>query len=220
MGREFIPIFKEWANTYDATVNGEDPEYQEVFRYYPDLLAEIAEKSSAFVLEFGSGTGNLTLALVERGKQVIAIEPSEDMRKVAQKKPALREVAFLDGDMEAFPMLSDPIDTIVSSYVFHHLNEEEKQRAIAKYAALLPVGGKVIFGDTMFLSLDQKTATISQAIEDGYLQLSADLQREYYPLIPDIDRYFRQHGFRSRFKQINAFVWLIEAIKVEGANKQ
>lgn len=218
MGREFIPIFKEWAHTYDATVGGEDPEYQGVFNHYAELLAEIAEKSADFVVEFGSGTGNLTLALVEHGKQVIAVEPSEDMREIAQRKPALTNVTIIDGDMEVFPMFSEPIDTIVSSYVFHHLTESEKQRSIAKYAALLPVGGKVIFGDTMFLSLDHKEAMVNKAINQGYLRLSADLKREYYPLVPDIERYFRQHGFRIRFKQINAFVWLIEAIKVEGAS--
>ncbi len=213
MGREFMPIFKEWARSYDDTVTGADPEYQEVFLNYHDLLAEIAEKASESVLEFGSGTGNLTLALVQRGKTVVAIEPSEDMREVAQEKAALKHVTFIDGDMETFPVLSESFDSIVSSYVFHHLNEEEKQRAIAKYATMLPVGGKVIFGDTMFLSLDHKAATIQQAHQQGYIRLSEDLEREYYPLIPDIDRYFRHHGFHIRFKQINAFVWLIEAIK-------
>lgn len=213
MGREFMPIFKEWARSYDDTVTGADPEYQEVFLHYHDLLAEIAEKASDSVLEFGSGTGNLTLALVQRDKAVVAIEPSRDMRAVAQAKAALENVSFIDGDMEIFPVLAESFDSIVSSYVFHHLNEEEKQRAIAKYAALLPVGGKVIFGDTMFLSLDHKAATIQQAQQQGYIRLSEDLEREYYPLIPDIDRYFRHHGFHIRFKQINAFVWLIEAIK-------
>ena len=45
MGREFIPIFSEWAKQYDETVKGKDEEYREVFLHYPELLANIAEKA-------------------------------------------------------------------------------------------------------------------------------------------------------------------------------
>ena len=78
------------------------------------------------------------------------------MRQVAEAKPELSQVTFIDGDMEQFPQINFPIDTIVSSYVFHHLNETEKQRVIKRYKALLSEGGKVIIGDTMFLSPEHK----------------------------------------------------------------
>lgn len=211
MGREFIPIFSEWAKQYDETVKGKDEEYREVFLHYPELLANIAEKAGDSVIEFGSGTGNLTLELIRRKKTVFAIEPSAAMRQVAEAKPELSQVTFIDGDMEQFPQINFPIDTIVSSYVFHHLNETEKQRVIKRYKALLSEGGKVIIGDTMFLSPEHKESILRQAIKANHLRLAADLQREYYPLIPDIEPYFRANGFTSRFKQINAFVWLVEA---------
>ena len=113
--------------------------------------------------------------------------------------------------MEVFPEITDAIDTIVSTYVFHHLTEDEKQRVIGKYAAMLPKGGKVLFGDTMFLSLARKMELIDEARQAGHQRLAADLEREYYPVTADIERYFRQHGFTSRFKQINEYVWLVEA---------
>ena len=31
MGREFVNIFDEWADSYDASVTGNDPEYKDVF---------------------------------------------------------------------------------------------------------------------------------------------------------------------------------------------
>jgi putative AdoMet-dependent methyltransferase len=211
MGREFIPIFSEWAEEYDETVKGKDEEYREVFLHYSELLADIAEKAGDSVIEFGSGTGNLTLELIRRNKKVFAVEPSAAMRQVAEAKPELAQVTFVDGDMERFPQSDFPIDTIVSSYVFHHLNETEKQRVIKKYRALLPEGGKVILGDTMFLSANHKESILRQAVKANHLRLAADLQREYYPLIPDIEAYFRANGFSIRSKQINAFVWLVEA---------
>ena len=59
-------FFSEWAKQYDETVKGKDEEYREVFLHYPELLANIAEKAGDSVIEFGSGTGNLTLELIRR----------------------------------------------------------------------------------------------------------------------------------------------------------
>lgn len=39
MGREFIPIFSDWAAEYDETVAGKDEEYRAVFFKYEQLLA-------------------------------------------------------------------------------------------------------------------------------------------------------------------------------------
>lgn len=101
MGREFIPIFSDWAAEYDETVAGKDEEYRAVLKY-EQLLAEIAEKAGRSVVEFGSGTGNLTQALLDQGKNVLAIEPSPEMRRIAKSKPSLSKVTFVDGDMEVF----------------------------------------------------------------------------------------------------------------------
>ena len=58
MGREFLPLFEEWAKRYDETVNGDDPEYSEVFRNYEAILQEVVNLATGRILEFGAGTGN------------------------------------------------------------------------------------------------------------------------------------------------------------------
>ncbi|BCA86496.1 putative methyltransferase YrrT [Enterococcus saigonensis] len=213
MGLEFIPIFKEWADEYDETVAGHDPEYADVFLGYEEMLKMITEKSGQTVLEFGSGTGNLTLALLNAGKDVYPVEPSVEMRALAQSKPELATVEFLAGDMENFPLPNRNIDTIAANFVFHHLNGIEKKRALKKYAALLPQGGKVIIGDTMFVSQLRFDAIITAAIAAGKQTLASDLQREYYPLLPDLENYFHEAGFAVKFWQINTFAWIAEAVK-------
>ena len=94
MGLEFMPIFEEWAVVYDDEVNGGNPEYQEVFANYWQILDEINAASGEVVLEFGSGTGNLTEKLVVAGKTVYPVEPSPEMRNIAAEKPALHETTF------------------------------------------------------------------------------------------------------------------------------
>lgn len=213
MGLEFMPIFKEWAGAYDDTVAGGDREYAEVFLNYNEMLHMIAEKSGQIVLEFGSGTGNLTISLLNAGKIVYPIEPSAEMRALAQSKPELEKVDFLTGDMENFPVPNDNIDTIAANFVFHHLNGIEKKQALKKYATLLPKGGKVIIGDTMFVSQIRFDDVITEAVKAEKLTLAADLQREYYPLLPDLENYFHEAGFAVKFWQINTFAWIAEAVK-------
>lgn len=214
MGLEFMPIFEEWAVDYDDEVNGGNPEYQEVFANYWQILDEITAASGDVVLEFGSGTGNLTEKLAAAGKSVYPVEPSAEMRTIAAEKVGLQELAFSAGDMENFSVPSETVDTIASNLVFHHLTIEEKARAIHRYSQLLPVGGKIVFGDTMFLSQKAYTEILATEKTAGRASLAADLEREYYPLMSELEELFRINGFQTRYQQMNRFVWLVIAEKI------
>lgn len=85
MGREFDALFDEWSRSYDQTVTGNDAEYEEVFYQYDKILDAVRDRATGFVVEFGPGTGNLTGKLLEKGLKIIGIEPSANMRKIAQK---------------------------------------------------------------------------------------------------------------------------------------
>ena len=148
MGREFDELFNNWAPTYDETVMGNNIEYREVFLHYDEILDEVASRAIGTVLEFGVGTGNLTKRLIDRGHKVYGVEPSEEMRAIAKRKiPGLQ---VWDGDFLNFPEINEPINSIVSSYAFHHLTDEEKSEAISIYAKMLKHGDKIVFADSIF----------------------------------------------------------------------
>ena len=86
MGREFVEIFDEWVDSYDASVSGQDPEYRDVFDKYEDILNAVVDKSFGTIVEFGTGTGNLTAKLVEAGLEVVGVEPNDAMRKVTSER--------------------------------------------------------------------------------------------------------------------------------------
>ncbi|MUK88784.1 methyltransferase domain-containing protein [Ornithinibacillus sp. L9] len=211
MGREFIDIFEDWAEDYDHAVSGHDPQYKAVFADYENILHEVAKASYGNVLEFGVGTGNLTDKLLQAGLQVTGIEPSPAMREIVREK--LPEIEVVDGDFITFPNPTIEIDTIVSSYAFHHLNDVEKEQAVRQFAEMLPVGGKIVFADTMFESNVVKENIIHDSMQKGYTDLVDDLNREYYPIIDDIRNIFERSHFDISFKQMNDFVWLIIANK-------
>ncbi|MGG3019375.1 class I SAM-dependent methyltransferase [Geobacillus stearothermophilus] len=212
MGREFLDLFEQWAESYDRSVEGGDEQYRDVFAGYDRILNTVADKAGRVVLEFGVGTGNLTKKLLERGKTVYGIEPSAPMRKKAAKKLGGRAV-IMDGDFLQFPVPPEPVDTIASTYAFHHLTDEEKDEALGKYSQLLQTGGKIVFADTAFRDKKAFRQAVEAARERGFHDLADDLEREYYTTLDVLASLFASHGFSVSFAQQNAFVWVMEAVK-------
>ncbi|MBN6887788.1 putative AdoMet-dependent methyltransferase [Cytobacillus horneckiae] len=211
MGNEFIELFEEWAKTYDDTVTGHDEEYKDVFLYYDKLLQEVADRAEGNVLEFGPGTGNLTAKVVARGLSITGVEPSKSMREIAVVKLEGR-ANIINGDFMHF-IVDEQIDTIISSYAFHHLTDKEKAEAIELYGKLLPAGGKIVFADTMYENVEAYKKAIADATEKGYHNLAEDLQREYYTTIPILREMMVNNGFSVSFNRCNDFVWIMEGVK-------
>lgn len=211
MGREFIDMFDEWAETYDDTVTGQDPQYKEVFDKYNEILQTVADAAEGNTLEFGVGTGNLSEKLLAKGLNVTGIEPSKEMRELASRK--FPQLQIVDGDFLSFPEPQHEVSAIVSTWAFHHLTDDEKEQAISGYAKLLPKGGKVIFADTVFSSEDGRDQLIKEEKDKGYDRLVQDLTTEYYTTMEVLRNIFQTHGFHVTFKQMNRFVYLITAEK-------
>ncbi|HET6871803.1 MAG TPA: class I SAM-dependent methyltransferase [Sporolactobacillaceae bacterium] len=210
MGREFIELFDQWATTYDESVTGYDKEYEDVFSNYEEILETVASLSAGSVLEFGVGTGNLSEKIREKGLPLVGVEPSQAMRAIANEK--YPDLPIYDGDFLAYPEFIG-IDTIVSSYAFHHLTDQEKDKAISIYSQQLSKGGRLVFADTLFESESAKRDIISWANNLGYDNLVKDLETEYYPLKSTMEALFIKHGFKATFQQMNRFVWVMAAEK-------
>lgn len=212
MGREFIPLFDDWAEFYEETVSGHDIEYKEVFENYDKILQTVALRSNGSVLEFGVGTGNLTEKLVSLGRVVYGVEPSKAMRE--KTKARFMDMHLFDGDFINFPELPGKVDTIVSTYAFHHLTDEEKDTALKLYSTLLDDHGKIVFADTAFENETHREERHRIVKEQGHENLLADLKREYYTTLEILERLFEKNGFQVSFEKMNSYVWLMEAVKV------
>lgn len=215
---DFTQLFDQWAQSYDSTVFGSDNEYKEVFQNYQQILEEIArfidDKKNGVTMEVGVGTGNLSSLLMERGHHVIGVEPSKKMREEAIKK--LNRVTILDGHFLEVPIYNK-VDSIVTSYAFHHLTLGEKKESLTYLDSLLNEGGKVVIADTMYSSQRYKEKLHQQVENDGALNLLKDLQTEYYELLADVTKLFDDLNYTYELKQMNKYVWIILAQK--GGNK-
>lgn len=203
MSLPFMDIFKNWASEYDNFVTGQDPEYKDVFINYDFMIAQAVKHAQGDVVEFGPGTGNLTNYLLQQGLNVRAIEPSEEMAAIGEKKTG---ITFERGDFLNFKQ--QPADTFISSFAFHHLTDTEKDIAVGKYAALLNDGGRVIILDTIFNSEEEKQSMIAHYTSLGFNNLVDDLNREYYPLKETMEVIASRNGFDYHDTQLNRFAHL------------
>lgn len=207
MGLQFLDVFKEWATQYDEAVTGRDPQYADVFAGYDDMLDDVVEQLVGTVMEFGVGTGNLSAKIIAR-HQLVPIEPSPEMREVAERKLGIN---VQEGDFLNFPT-DEAVDTVVSTYAFHHLTDEEKREAIERYATAFDTPRFVLL-DTMFESSEARQQIIDWASARGYVDLVEDLNREFYPWTQTIRSMLEENGYRVDMTQKNKFVWLVVATK-------
>lgn len=209
----FNKLFDEWAKSYDETVYGTNNEYVEVFENYENILKYISDEISdknGLIVEIGVGTGNLTKLLYEKNSNIIGIEPSKEMRKIAKQK--LQNVDILDGHFLSIP-IDKKIDAIVTSYAFHHLTYDEKKKALEYLDSKLNNNGKIVIADTMFESIEYKEKLLKYVESNKCFNLLNDLKTEYYELLDDICILFKELNYSYSLKKMNKYVWIISAIK-------
>ncbi|HEU4674986.1 MAG TPA: class I SAM-dependent methyltransferase [Motilibacteraceae bacterium] len=90
------------------------------------------------VLDLGAGTGGTTRALLERGLDVVAVEPDERMREVLAARAAGATV--LAGAAEEIPLPAADVDAVVVSSAWHWFDPEQ---APAEVARVLRPGGRL-----------------------------------------------------------------------------
>lgn len=96
------------------------------FRNY-NLFALVAKKVKGHsVVEIGSGLGNFSTMLQARGKEVVGIEPSEEIRALAATlNPGVRFIAGTGEEL--LTLVTEPVDAIVMLDVLEHIEDDSAQ---------------------------------------------------------------------------------------------
>jgi ubiquinone/menaquinone biosynthesis C-methylase UbiE len=133
------------AETYDATEECVvDPRRQAYLHALLDrALAELGPEPRA--LDACGGSGNVTLALAERGVGTLAVDVSPEMLALLARKAAARGLPAETRVAEIEPFLREPgpsFDVIVFSSALHHL--EDPGAVLALAAARLEPGGVLL----------------------------------------------------------------------------
>lgn len=110
--------------------------------YAPEALDRAVEAlelaPDARVVDLAAGSGTLTQALVERFRDVVAIEPDDGMRAVLTRRPA--DVEVIVATAEQIPLPAASVDAVFVGDAFHWF---DGPLAVAEIDRILRPGGGV-----------------------------------------------------------------------------
>jgi SAM-dependent methyltransferase len=106
--------------------------------YPPEAIDWLLPPGARDVLDLGAGTGKLTVRLVERGLDVIAVDPIPEMLEVLRR--SLPDTPALLGSAEEIPLPDDSVDSVLVAQAWHWFDPE---RAVKEVARVLRPGGRL-----------------------------------------------------------------------------
>ncbi|ANF31164.1 SAM-dependent methyltransferase [Leifsonia xyli] len=120
--------FDRAADVYDAA----RPSYP------ADAVSWLLDGTDDPVVDLGAGTGKLTAALIDRGREVVAVDPSPEMLRVLRER--LPDVAAHEGTGERLPLPDASAGVVLVAQAWHWMDAE---RAIPEVARVLRPGGRL-----------------------------------------------------------------------------
>jgi SAM-dependent methyltransferase len=137
------------------TVAAYDAHAPELSQMYESLAFEDAHQSildliptaPGRVLDVGAGSGRDAAWFAYRGHEVVAVEPSDNMRRQARERHADPRIRWID---DALPGLTHihrlglQYELVLASAVWMHVPPEERKRAFRKLATLLAPSGRLV----------------------------------------------------------------------------
>ncbi|WP_233513894.1 class I SAM-dependent methyltransferase [Micromonospora craterilacus] len=118
-----------------------------VGRLHGQLLDRANLRPGQRILEIGCGTGNLLRTLGRRhpDADALGIDPDPGAlrrarRKAARSKLRIRYEQAFAGEL---PLPDDSIDRVLSAFMLHHLDDDERARALGEVRRVLRPGGEL-----------------------------------------------------------------------------
>lgn len=110
------------------------------------LSREVVPRAGLHVLEAGSGTGGLSLALAERGCHVTVVDIVQRCVRDALRAAASSAfpMAGAVADLFQLPFADASFDVVFNSGVMEHFQPELLQRGIVELARVLRPGGRLV----------------------------------------------------------------------------
>ncbi|MCT4584452.1 MAG: MerR family transcriptional regulator [Peptostreptococcaceae bacterium] len=192
---EDIWDFDNWAKTYDKSVENNVGSLK-IYQTYNDVLNTVYNKSSELkkdkninILDIGIGTGNLSkLFLDDDYTNIIGLDQSRKMLNVCKNKYPSLKVRL--GEFLKIPFDDSKFDLIISTYAFHHLNDEQKLMAIKEMLRVLKHEGLIIIGDLMYENEDIKSKLLDSFDEDELREFNC----EFYSDISKLEKEFIKYN--------------------------
>ncbi len=130
---------------YDSVAHDLVPLYEAVS--FEDLHAPVIKwlpKSTAWVLDVGAGSGRDAAWFAGKGHNVVAVEPSRQLRAVGKERHGSPAIKWMNDELPALSKVARSkltFDLIWLSAVWTHVPQGSRRRAFRKLVSLMSPGG-------------------------------------------------------------------------------
>jgi SAM-dependent methyltransferase len=132
-------LYRLEPELYDRLVGGE--------WLHPGVLAWLPHAADRIV-EVGAGTGRLTLELVERGREVVAVEPAAPLREILRRKLAGADHGYrarvVHGFFDSLPVADGAADLLVACSALTPAPGHGGEVGLAEMERVCRPGGSVV----------------------------------------------------------------------------
>jgi len=115
-------------------------------RLHPGVLGWLPEGADR-IAEVGAGTGRLTLELIDRGREIVAVEPATGLRQILQRKLAEADCGgrarVVPGFFDELPLPDDFADLVVACSAFTPAAGHGGEAGLAEMERVCRPGGCV-----------------------------------------------------------------------------
>ena len=119
-------------------------------RVFRMLVSSSGARQGDRVLDVGSGSGYLArIAAGEVGASgsVLGVDASAEMVAYSRRTVAAPSCRFEVGTAQSLPCADGEFDVVLSSFVIHHLPDEDQAAAIGEMRRVLRPGGRLLLAD-------------------------------------------------------------------------
>lgn len=96
------------------------------------------------VADLGAGSGRDAAALARLGHQVVAVEPTQELREIGQRLHADAPIEWIDSALPELPGVCGPFDLVLIVAVWMHLEYGDRKAAMTRVRSLLSPNGRVL----------------------------------------------------------------------------
>lgn len=183
--------FDAWSKSYDESVLKQET-YP--FAGYDEIVEEVINQTNGQkVLDLGIGTENIASQLVERGLDIIGLDFSEEMLRLANEKIPEADLRLYDAN-EKSPEFDHDFDTVIMTYFIHHFHEKRQEELINQ---LMKITKKLIIGDVMTYTASQMEWVKEKDYKDWDDNEWYITVEHYLELFPDYEITFIRKSYCS-----------------------
>ena len=133
-------VYSVFAHVYDAVVFP--------FRKLRhDVASRVALPPGARLLDVATGTGQQAFAFAEKAGEVVGIDQSEAMLRIARRKNRFPNVSFQLADAAELPFEDDSFDAACVSFALHEMPSSVRERVVRQMARVTKPGGSITIVD-------------------------------------------------------------------------